>query len=189
MDDGSKPPLLWVILLILGAAYCAITETALSSVSRNKIKAASDHGNQRARKVLDILDDGRGRDERECEFLAVGRGKFHQHLDQREQAVRLFRCGRIVAEAIFPHGPTPFPSKPSVAPSPSTKSISIRKVLKIAPRWHCQCAGKMWKDIRLSIREQIPRLAGGIAFGCLPTKTIPLLCISMNSPMKSTHCR
>ena len=57
MDDGSKPPLLWVILLILGAAYCAITETALSSVSRNKIKAASDHGNQRARKVLDILDD------------------------------------------------------------------------------------------------------------------------------------
>ena len=57
MDDGSKPPLLWVILLILGAAYCAITETALSSVSRNKIKAASEHGNSRARKVLDILDN------------------------------------------------------------------------------------------------------------------------------------
>ena len=57
MDDGSKPPLLWVILLILGAAYCAITETALSSVSRNKIKAASEHGNPRARKVLDILDN------------------------------------------------------------------------------------------------------------------------------------
>ena len=57
MDDGSKPPLLWVILLLLGAAYCAITETSLSSVSRNKIKAASERGNTRARKVLSILDD------------------------------------------------------------------------------------------------------------------------------------
>ena len=57
MDDGSKPPLLWVILLLLGAAYCAITETALSSVSRNKIKAAADHGNARARRVLSILED------------------------------------------------------------------------------------------------------------------------------------
>ena len=57
MDDGSKPPLLWVVLLLLGAAYCAITETALSSVSRNKIKAAADHGNARARRVLGIIED------------------------------------------------------------------------------------------------------------------------------------
>ena len=57
MDDGSKPPLLWVILLLLGAAYCAITETALSSVSRNKIKASADHGNARAKAVLGILED------------------------------------------------------------------------------------------------------------------------------------
>ena len=57
MDDGSKPPLLWVILLVLGAAYCAITETALSSVSRNKIKASADHGNARAKRVLAILED------------------------------------------------------------------------------------------------------------------------------------
>ena len=57
MDDGSKPPLLWVILLLLGAAYCAITETALSSVSRNKIKASADHGNARAKRVLAILED------------------------------------------------------------------------------------------------------------------------------------
>ena len=56
MDDGSKPPLLWVILLLLGAAYCAITETALSSVSRNKIKASADHGNARAKRVLAILE-------------------------------------------------------------------------------------------------------------------------------------
>lgn len=57
MDDGSKPPLLWVILLLIGAAYCAITETALSSVSKNKIKVASDHGNPNAKRVLSILED------------------------------------------------------------------------------------------------------------------------------------
>ena len=56
MDDGSKPPLLWVILLLIGAAYCAITETALSSVSKNKIKVASEHGNPSAKKVLAILE-------------------------------------------------------------------------------------------------------------------------------------
>ena len=57
MDDGSKPPLLWVILLLLGAAYCAISETALSSASKNKIKVASDHGNPKAKTVLSILDN------------------------------------------------------------------------------------------------------------------------------------
>ena len=57
MDDGSKPPLLWVILLLIGAAYCAITETALSSVSKNKIKVASEHGNPSAKRVLSILDE------------------------------------------------------------------------------------------------------------------------------------
>ena len=57
MDDGSKPPLLWVIILLLGAAYCAITETALSSASRNKIKVAADHGNPKAKTVLSIMDN------------------------------------------------------------------------------------------------------------------------------------
>ena len=57
MDDGSKPPLLWVIFLLLGAAYCAITETALSSASRNKIKVAADHGNPKAKTVLSIMDN------------------------------------------------------------------------------------------------------------------------------------
>ena len=57
MDDGSKPPLLWVILLLIGAMYCAITETSLSSVSKNKIKVASEHGNPNAKRVLSILDE------------------------------------------------------------------------------------------------------------------------------------
>ncbi len=57
MDDGSKPPLLWVILLLLGAAYCAISETSLSSASKTKIKVAADHGNAKAKRVLSILDE------------------------------------------------------------------------------------------------------------------------------------
>ncbi len=57
MDDGSKPPLIWVFLLLIGAAYCAITETALSAVSKNKIKVAADKGNENAGKVLAVLDN------------------------------------------------------------------------------------------------------------------------------------
>ena len=56
MDDGSKPPLLWVLFLLLGAAYCALTETALSSVSKNKIKVAAEHGKSNASRVLSILE-------------------------------------------------------------------------------------------------------------------------------------
>ena len=57
MDDGSKPPLLWVIFLLLGAAYCALAETAISSVSKNKIKVASEHSNPNASRVLRILEN------------------------------------------------------------------------------------------------------------------------------------
>ncbi len=57
MDDGSKPPLIWVFLLLIGAAYCAITETSLSSVSKNKIKVAAEKGNESAKKVLSVLDN------------------------------------------------------------------------------------------------------------------------------------
>lgn len=56
MDDGSKPPLLWVILLLLGAAYCAISETSLSSASKTKIKVASEKGSTNAKRVLAIMD-------------------------------------------------------------------------------------------------------------------------------------
>ena len=56
MDDGSKPPLLWVLFLLLSAAYCALTETALSSVSKNKIKVAAEHGKSNANRVLSILE-------------------------------------------------------------------------------------------------------------------------------------
>ena len=43
MDE--KPPLIGLLILLLGAVYFAITETALSSVSKNKIKVAFEHKN------------------------------------------------------------------------------------------------------------------------------------------------
>ena len=57
MDDGSRVSLLVVIALLFMAAAFAITETALSSVSRNKIKVACDKGDVRAKKVMYALDN------------------------------------------------------------------------------------------------------------------------------------
>ncbi len=56
LDDGSKPPLLGVIFLLLTAAYFALTETSISSVSKNRLKVATEHGDARASKVLSILE-------------------------------------------------------------------------------------------------------------------------------------
>lgn len=56
MDPDSRA-IIAVILLFIGAAYCAMTETAFSGVSRNKIKIKADKGNSRAKVVLDILDN------------------------------------------------------------------------------------------------------------------------------------
>ena len=56
MDAGPKQDL-WnllpvIIVLLLGAAYFAIMETAFSSASRIRLKAAADHGNRRAEQAL-----------------------------------------------------------------------------------------------------------------------------------------
>ena len=56
MDPDSRA-IYFVVLMFIGAAYCAMTETALSSASRNKIKIKADKGNKRAKTVLGILDD------------------------------------------------------------------------------------------------------------------------------------
>ncbi len=56
LDDGSKPPLLGVIILLLTAAYFALTETSLSSVSKNRLKVSVEHGDAKAKKVLSILE-------------------------------------------------------------------------------------------------------------------------------------
>ena len=56
LDDGSKPPLLGVLCLLLTAAYFALTETSLSSVSKNRLKVSVEHGDAKAKKVLSILE-------------------------------------------------------------------------------------------------------------------------------------
>lgn len=56
MDEGGLTPWIITILLILFADYIAVAETALSSVSRVRMKLLADHGNRRAAKVLDALE-------------------------------------------------------------------------------------------------------------------------------------
>ena len=58
MDDGSRPYLPFLILLILlaGAVYFALAETAFASVSRVRLKAKADHGSRKAQRALEILD-------------------------------------------------------------------------------------------------------------------------------------
>ena len=55
MDDGPYP---WLIsaLLILFAAYIAIAETSLASVSRVRMRTLSERGNRKAGRVLAALD-------------------------------------------------------------------------------------------------------------------------------------
>ena len=56
MDDGSRLYFFFAFLLLFCAAYFAAAETALSSCSRGKIKAAADRGDSRAEKTLYVLD-------------------------------------------------------------------------------------------------------------------------------------
>ncbi len=61
MDADSRGSLitsLIIVLVLLGlAAFFAITETALSSVSRNKIKLDMEHGDSRAKRAMFALDN------------------------------------------------------------------------------------------------------------------------------------
>ncbi len=45
-----------IIVLLLGAAYFAVMETAFASASRIRLKAAADHGNRRAGQAMYVLD-------------------------------------------------------------------------------------------------------------------------------------
>ena len=57
MDDGSRTSIILILILLLLSAYFAVTETALSSVSRSRIKNRADKGDGRAGKALLALDD------------------------------------------------------------------------------------------------------------------------------------
>ena len=58
MDDPGPSIWPWLIsaLLILFAAYLAVTETALAAASRIRMKTLAEHGNKKAEKVLEALD-------------------------------------------------------------------------------------------------------------------------------------
>ncbi|MBR0040691.1 MAG: HlyC/CorC family transporter [Oscillospiraceae bacterium] len=57
MDDGSRLPWIIAIILLGCAMYFAVTETAMASASRTKIKTAADRGDTRARSALFLLDN------------------------------------------------------------------------------------------------------------------------------------
>lgn len=57
MDDGNLVSLVIVLVLVGMAAFFAIAETALSSVSRNRVKIAADRGDIRAKNTLFALDN------------------------------------------------------------------------------------------------------------------------------------
>ncbi len=58
MDDGSPIRLLvYILLLLLGSAYFASAEMALTSVNKIRMMNYADNGNKRAAKVLMILSD------------------------------------------------------------------------------------------------------------------------------------
>ncbi len=57
MDADSRGSLVIIIILLGLAALFAVTETALSSVSRNRIKLVLEHGDNRAKRVLYALDN------------------------------------------------------------------------------------------------------------------------------------
>ncbi len=54
---SSRLPWIVAIVLLFCAAYFAVTETALASVSKNKIKSALERGDKRAEKALFALDN------------------------------------------------------------------------------------------------------------------------------------
>lgn len=57
MDDGSRLPWIFAIILLFFAAFFAVAETAFASASRSKIKIAADRGEISAKRALKILDN------------------------------------------------------------------------------------------------------------------------------------
>ena len=57
MDDGSRLPWIIAIILLFCAMYFAVTETAMASASRNKVKTAAERGDARAKSALFLLDN------------------------------------------------------------------------------------------------------------------------------------
>ena len=56
MEDGSRLPFFYAVLLLFCAMYFAAAETAFASCSRPRIRLAEERGDARARKTLYVLD-------------------------------------------------------------------------------------------------------------------------------------
>ena len=56
MDDGSRLPIIISVLLLFGAFYFAVSETAFASCSKNRIKISADRGEAGAKQALFILE-------------------------------------------------------------------------------------------------------------------------------------
>ena len=57
MDDGSRLPWIIAALLLVCAAFFAVTETSMASASRSRIKASAERGDFRAKNTLYVLDN------------------------------------------------------------------------------------------------------------------------------------
>ena len=57
MDADSRISLVFILILLLLAAFFAISETAFASASQAKIKVSADRGDERAKKAAAILDN------------------------------------------------------------------------------------------------------------------------------------
>lgn len=56
MDDGNQP-LILIILLLVGSFYISLSETAIASASKMRLKAAAERGDKRAVNALFLLDN------------------------------------------------------------------------------------------------------------------------------------
>ena len=57
MDTVPRLPWVWVIILLFIAAFFAVSETAIASVNKNKLRVASERGDLRADRALFVLDN------------------------------------------------------------------------------------------------------------------------------------
>ena len=57
MDTVPRSPWAWVIILLFIAAFFAVSETAIASANRNKLRVASERGDSRADRALFVLDN------------------------------------------------------------------------------------------------------------------------------------
>lgn len=57
MDDDSWIQIILLVLLIMGAAYCAASEISYASINKIRLKNYADNGDKRAKKALYIADN------------------------------------------------------------------------------------------------------------------------------------